>query len=91
MGLSKLEKNVEILKILALNGPLKNNKVAYELKVNSEQTKGNLDFLHKQGLVECKASNQRNVYSSTQRGIMVLKYFKELKQELPPVKEIISW
>jgi DNA-binding PadR family transcriptional regulator len=42
----------------------------------------------KQGLVEERmVGKSRLVYAVTQRGITVLKYFKELKQVLPIVEE----
>jgi len=42
----------------------------------------------KQGLVEERTiRKQRTVYAVTQRGITVLKYFKELKQALPIAEE----
>jgi predicted transcriptional regulator len=47
-----------------------------------------LDFLIKQGLVEERTTDkQRVVYAATRRGIMVLKYFRELKEVLPIVEE----
>jgi len=47
-----------------------------------------LDFLMKQGLVEERTIGKRRVvYAITQRGITVLKYFRELKQVLPIVEE----
>jgi predicted transcriptional regulator len=42
-----------------------------------------IDFLTKQGLVEEKTVGKRLVvYAITQRGITVLRYFRELKQVL---------
>jgi len=42
----------------------------------------------KQGLVEERmVGKQRVVFAVTQRGITVLKYFKELKEVLPIVEE----
>jgi predicted transcriptional regulator len=47
-----------------------------------------MDFLIKQGLVEERTIGKRRVvYAVTQRGITVLKYFRELKQVLPIVEE----
>jgi len=47
-----------------------------------------LAFLIKQGLIEERtAGKQRVVYAATQRGVMVLKYFRELRQALPIVEE----
>ena len=88
MRRSKLEMYVDILSVLARKGPLKLTHVMYKANVNCGVLKEYLDFLLKQGLVEERtAGKQRAVYAVTQRGITVLKYFKELKQVLPIVEE----
>jgi predicted transcriptional regulator len=79
---------VDILSVLARKGPLKLTHVMYKANVNCSVLKEYLDFLLKQGLVEERTiKKQRTVYTVTQRGITVLKYFKELKQVLPIVEE----
>ena len=84
----KLEMYVDILAVLAHKGPLKLTHVMYKANVNCNVLKEYLDFLIKQGLVEERTvRKQRLVYAVTQRGITVLKYFKELKQVLPIVEE----
>jgi predicted transcriptional regulator len=84
MRKTKLEIYVGVLKILAQNDSVKTSNVADELNISTDELKIYLDFLLKQYLVdEQKLSYNRVVYSITQRGIRVLKYFKELKQELP--------
>jgi len=88
MRRSKLEMYVDILSVLARKGPLKLTHVMYKANVNCSVLKEYLDFLLKQGLVEERTiKKQRTVYTVTQRGITVLKYFKELKQVLPIVEE----
>ncbi len=88
MRRSKLEMYVDILSVLARKGPLKLTHVMYKANVNCSVLKEYLDFLTKQGLVEERTvGKQRVVYAVTQRGITVLKYFKELKQVLPIVEE----
>jgi len=88
---SKLEMYVDILSVLAHRGPLKLTHVMYKANVNCSVLKEYLDFLIKQGLVEERtAGKQRVVYAVTQRGITVLKYFKELKQVLPIIEEARS-
>jgi len=88
---SKLEMYVDILSVLAHRGPLKLTHVMYKANVNCSVLKEYLDFLLKQELVEERtAGRQRVVYAVTQRGITVLKYFKELKQVLPIVEEARS-
>jgi predicted transcriptional regulator len=85
---SKLEMYVDILTVLAHRGPLKLTHVMYKANVNCSVLKEYLDFLIKQGLVEERTVGKRRVvYAVTQRGITVLKYFKELRQVLPIVEE----
>jgi predicted transcriptional regulator len=84
MRKTKLEMYVGFLKILAQNDSVKTTNVADSLSVKTHELKIYLAFLLKQGLVEeLKLSNNRVVYLITQRGRRVLKYFRELKQELP--------
>jgi len=60
----------------------------YKANVNCSVLKEYLDFLMKQNLIEERTvGKQRVVYAITQRGITVLKYFRELKQVLPIVEE----
>jgi predicted transcriptional regulator len=60
----------------------------YKANVNCSVLKEYLDFLIKQNLVEERTIGKRRiVYAITQRGITVLKYFRELKQVLPIVEE----
>ena len=85
---SKLEMYVDILSVLSQRGPLKLTHVMYKANVNCSVLKEYLDFLIKQSLVEERiAGKRRVVFAVTQRGITVLKYFKELKQVLPIVEE----
>jgi predicted transcriptional regulator len=79
---------VDILSVLSRRGPLKLTHVMYKANVNCSVLKEYLDFLMKQGLVdERPVGKGRIVYAVTQRGLMVLKYFRELKQVLPIVEE----
>ena len=88
MRRSKIEMYVDILTVLAFKGPLKLTHVMYKANVNCSVLKEYLDFLIKQGLVEERTLRKQHViYAVTQRGITVLKYFKELKQVLPIVEE----
>jgi predicted transcriptional regulator len=85
---SKLEMYVDILSVLAHRGPLKLTHVMYKANVNCSVLKEYLDFLMKHGLIEERTVGKRRVvYAVSQRGITVLKYFKELKQVLPIVEE----
>jgi predicted transcriptional regulator len=85
---SKLEMYVDILSVLSRRGPLKLTHVMYKANVNCSVLKEYLDFLMKQELVdERPVGKGRIVYAATQRGLMVLKYFREIKQVLPIVEE----
>ena len=91
MRRSKLEMYVDILSVLSQRGPLKLTHVMYKANVNCSVLKEYLDFLIKQSLVEERTVGKRRVvFAVTQRGITVLKYFKELKQVLPIVEEARS-
>jgi len=88
MRRSKLEMYVDTLKVLAQRGPLKLTHIMYKVNVNCSILKEYLDFLVKQGLVEERIVGKRRVvYATTQRGVTVLKYFRELEQALPIVEE----
>ncbi len=88
MHRSKLEIYIDVLKVLAHRGPLKLTHVMYKANVNCSVLKEYLDFLLKQGLVEERVvGKSRVVYAVTQRGITVLKQFRELRQILPMVEE----
>ena len=88
MRRSKLEMYVDILKVLAHRGPLKLTHIMYKANVNCGVLKEYLDFLVKQNLVEERiVGKSRSVFAITQRGIIVLKYFKELEQVLPIMEE----
>jgi predicted transcriptional regulator len=79
---------VDILTVLAHRGPLKLTHVMYKANVNCSVLKEYLDFLIKQNLVEERiVGKARVVFAITQRGITVLKFFKEIKQVLPIVEE----
>ncbi len=82
--------NIDILKVLAQKGPLKLTHIMYKANVNCHVLKEYTDFLIKQGLVEERKVGKREsktVFAITERGITVLRYFRELKQALPIVEE----
>lgn len=88
MRRSQLEMHIDILRVLAQKGPLKLTHIMYKANVNCAVLKGYLDFLIKQGLVEERIMRRdKTVLAVTQRGITVLKYFRELSQALPIVEE----
>jgi predicted transcriptional regulator len=87
MRRSKMEMYVDILKVLAQNGPLKLTHVMYKANVNCSVLKQNLDFLINQNLIEeqikIKKRNKTKVrYAITERGKTVIKYFNEVNRAL---------
>ncbi len=84
MRRSKLEMYIDILSVLSQRGPLKLTHIMYKANVNCSVLTEYLDFLVKNDLVqERPAKKNRTVYAITQRGISVLKAFREIKQALP--------
>jgi predicted transcriptional regulator len=88
MRRSKLERYVDILKVLAHTGPLKLTHIMYKSNFNGNILKDYLDFLIKQGLVEERTVKKKHtVFAVTQRGITVVKHFQELSQEISAIEE----
>lgn len=88
MRRSKLEMYVDILRVLSHHGPLKLTHIMYKANVNCSVLEDCLTFLTNQALVEKRTiGKKRIVFSVTQKGISVVKYFRELKQVLPIVSE----
>jgi len=82
-----MEMYVDILKVLAQNGPLKLTHVMYKANVNCSVLKQNLDFLINQDLIEeqviPKKRNKTKIrYAVTERGKTVIKYFNEVNRAL---------
>ena len=83
-----MEMHLDILKTLALKGPLKLTHIMYKANVNCCVLKEYLDFLTQNELVTEKTlKKQKIVYEITEKGIKVLKYFRELQVMLPVVDE----
>jgi predicted transcriptional regulator len=88
MRRSKLETYVDILNVLAHRGPMKLTHIMYKANVNCSILNDHLDFLINQNLVEKRTIKKDSaVFAITQRGITVLKYFRELTQVLPIIEE----
>ena len=91
MRRSKLEMYVDILKVLARHGSLKLTHIMYKANVNCSVLKEHLDFLIANNLIEekpiGKKGGARIVYAITERGITVLRYFRELRAVLPIIEE----
>ena len=88
MRRSKLEMYIDILRTLAQRGPLKLTHIMYKANVNCSVLKEYLDFLIAQELVEEKTvGKKRLVYVVSEKGLQVLKYFRELKVMLPVIED----
>ena len=88
MRRSKMEMYIDILKVMAHNGPMKLTHIMYKANVNCSVLKEYLDFLIQQELIEEKTvGKKRIVYAISEKGIKVLKYFRELKVMLPVVED----
>ena len=84
MRRSKMEMHLDILMTLAQKGPLKLTHIMYKANVNCSVLKEYLDFLMQQKLVEEKMlKKERIVYTITEKGLKVLKYFRELQIMIP--------
>jgi predicted transcriptional regulator len=78
---------MDILKVMAQNGPMKLTHIMYKANLNCNVLKENLDFLLQQNLIEeqikVKKRNKTKVrYSITERGRTVIKYFNEVNKAL---------
>jgi predicted transcriptional regulator len=79
---------IDILKVLARQGPLKLTHIMYKANVNCSVLKEYMDFLIANNLVEEKTvGKKRIVYAITERGTTVLRHFRELKTVLPIIEE----
>jgi predicted transcriptional regulator len=88
MRRSKLEIYIDVLDVLAFRGPLKLTHIMYKSNVNCHVLKGQLDFLVKNGLVEERIlKKEKVVFAITQRGLTILKAFREIKQVFPLEEE----
>ena len=92
MRRSRLEIHVDVLKVLARHGPLKLTHIMYKANVNCSVLRPYLDFLIQHNLVEeqtlhRKRHKVRVVYAITERGLTVLKNFRELNKALQITEE----
>ena len=92
MRRSKMEMYIDILKVMAQNGPMKLTHVMYKANVNCSVLKENLDFLLQQNLIEeqitVKKRNKTKVrYAITEKGRTVIKYFNEINRALQKTEE----
>ena len=87
MKRAKFEIYMEVLITLAQKGPLKITHIMHITNMNCSVLRTYLNFMLKQKLVEeKKISKKRVAYNITQRGITILKHFREF-QEVVPILE----
>ena len=73
MRKSKLERYVDILKILASQGPMKLTQVMHKTDLSQSVLKQHLGFLIQQNLVEEQNLGKNKIfYAITERGLKVL-------------------
>lgn len=83
-----MEMHLDILMTLAQRGPLKLTHIMYKANVNCSVLKEYLEFLIQQKLIEeKKLKKERIVYTITEKGLTVLKYFRELQMMIPVFDE----
>ena len=90
MRRSKLEKYLDILKVLAHREPLKLKHIAREAKINSSALKQHLAFLIQQKLVEEQNLSKNNVfYTITERGLKVLNVAVPIIEEARKIQALL--
>lgn len=88
MRRSKLEMHIDILKALALNGPVRITQISYGVNICSIILRRYLDFLIRQNLVnKHPIAKKRVAYAITDRGMAVLKRFRQLRVLLAMTEE----
>jgi predicted transcriptional regulator len=88
MRRSKLEMQVDILKILAEKGPLPLTSIIQHANLSDNILKENLAFLIKQGLIEEVALEKKGLgYGNTNRGTAVVRFFSGLGKTFPANEE----
>ena len=91
MRRSKMEIQLDILKVIARKGPLKLTHIMYKANVNCSILKEYVDFLIRQDLLEEKMMKKEKIfYAITEKGLKVLDYFRQLQIMLPFVEEDMS-
>jgi len=89
MRRSKLELYIDILKALALHGPLKLTHLMYDVNISCSILKPYLDFLINEKLIEERILSKKRVeYSVAQKGMDVIKNFEKMEQALSGIGEI---
>jgi predicted transcriptional regulator len=79
---SKLELQLDILKALEHGEMTSPTRVMYDVNICWKFLEQHLTYLEKQNLVEKISCEKRSKYAITQRGLGLLRGFKELKKML---------
>jgi predicted transcriptional regulator len=78
---------IDVLKVLASDGPLTLANIMSKANFNCNVPKEHMSLLIKYQLVEERTTKKRKtVFEVTQKGIRVLRYFREFEQ-VPPIME----
>ena len=87
---SKLEMNIDILKILASQGPKKLTQLMHKTDLGQSVLKQNLDFLMQQNLVEEQNLGKNKVfYAITERGLRVLNVVVPIIEEVRKIPALL--
>jgi predicted transcriptional regulator len=87
MGRSKLEIYLTILETLALNGPMKSNRITCQTNISYSLVKKAVNELQKRQLVEERKVKNTCVYLATPKAKSAILQFKEIAQSLPIFEE----
>ena len=87
MRRSKFEIYLTVLETLALEGPMRINKITCKTNLNHVFLKQVINELRKKELVEERKINNSFVYAATQKARLTLSQFKEVSQSFPFLKE----
>jgi predicted transcriptional regulator len=80
---SKLETHIDLLKAFPYEAPLMLTQIEDNIKLNNSSLRENLEFLIMHGLLEEQTLKKRNTaFTITQRGITVLRYFRQYPVEI---------
>jgi predicted transcriptional regulator len=78
---------MDILKVVAHRNSVKPTHIMYKANLNYQVLQVCMGFLVAKGMIEEQAvEKQRTLYAITEKGITILKYFREL-EKLNPQKQ----
>jgi len=87
---SKLEMHIDILKILASQGPRKLTQLVHKTDLSQSVLKQHLDFLMQQNLVEeQKFGKDKIFYAITERGLRVLNVVVPIVEEVRKIPALL--